>query len=60
MKRSSKKDKDIKKKNIDVRPLNQRETKMDTRKGMERVQETVNIKFLEQEQLLFPLKLKGV
>jgi len=37
----------------DVRPLNQRETKMDTRKGMIKVTEVVNIKWAEKEQLLF-------
>jgi len=37
----------------DVRPLDQRETKLDVRKGMNQVQKTVNISFLEQEQLLF-------
>lgn len=38
---------------VDVRPLNQRESKPDTRKGMAKVQDTVNITWLEREQLLF-------
>jgi len=53
MKRKNIKDKSIKSKNIDVRPLNQRENKLDTRKGMNRVQETVNISFLEHQEKLF-------
>jgi hypothetical protein len=36
----------------DVRPLSQRETKMDTRKGMTAKQEVINISFLEHQQKL--------
>jgi hypothetical protein len=43
-----------KKSEPDVRPLDQRENKLDTRKGMNQVQKTVNISFLEQERTLFP------
>lgn len=39
--------------NIDVRFLTQRESKINTRKGITKVQETVNIAWLEREQLLF-------
>jgi len=35
-------------------PLPEREKKMDTRKGMTKVQETVNINWAEKEQLIFP------
>jgi hypothetical protein len=38
---------------VDVRPLNQRESKLDTRKGIKRVHETVNVTFLENQQKLF-------
>lgn len=54
MKRQSIKDYDVKSKDIDVRPLNKRESQLSTRKGMNRVHETpVNINWLEKQQLLF-------
>lgn len=37
----------------DVRTLDQRETKLDTRKGMIKQRETVNISFLEHQETLF-------
>jgi len=46
-----------KKQEPDVRPLSQRESKSDTRKGMKRKATTVNILFLEQEQSLFDDKV---
>lgn len=49
-----KRKKQIKRPSPDVRPLDQRESKSDTRKGIKRKATTVNISFLEQEQLLFP------
>lgn len=39
--------------NEDTRPLNQREQNTDTRKGMVRQSETVNINFLEKQLTLF-------
>ena len=53
MKRRSIKDRDVKNKNIDVRPPNQRESKMDTRKGMVKTNELINRAWVEKEQLLF-------
>jgi hypothetical protein len=40
MKRTSIKDRDIKSKNIDVRPLNKREYPLNTRKGMPMIRQT--------------------
>ena len=37
----------------DVRPLDQRESKLDIRKGMIKQRETVNITFLEHQETLF-------
>lgn len=54
MKRTNIKDRDLKSKTIDVKPLNQREKKLDTRKGMIKQNEVVNINWLEKNQLLFP------
>jgi hypothetical protein len=39
----------------DVRPLSCREHKMDNRKGMIRIMETVNIRWAEQQKKLFDL-----
>ena len=36
----------------DIKTLDQREPKMDTRKGMTRQQETVNISFLEKQMII--------
>lgn len=48
------KDRDVKSKDIDVRPLDKRESPLNGRKGMNRTQETpVNINWLEKQQLLF-------
>ena len=38
--------------NNEVRPLTERETPLNTRKGMKRVQTTVNINWMQQQQRL--------
>lgn len=53
-KRNAIRDRDIKSKDFDVRPLDKRESPLNSRKGMIQTHETpVNINWLEKQQLLF-------
>jgi hypothetical protein len=52
MKRNSIKDRDVKNKSINISPLDQRESKMDTRKGMPKVKCEILIDSKDYKQIV--------